>query len=78
MDLMDSVTSQLIGKKKKGKDRVQNEVLLVLVVEISEINHQVFDDKHVGKRSDISGCRSVCINRLEACNCVGSIYVHRT
>lgn len=50
--------------------------LLVLLVEISEIDHQIFDDKHVRKRSDGSWFASIGINRLEACYCVNTIYVH--
>lgn len=53
-------------------------ILLVPVIEIGEISNQISDHKHVGQRDDIGGSGSVCINGLQACNCVGAINVHRT
>lgn len=37
--------------------------LLVLLVEIGEINDQVFDDEHVRQRGDHGGLGSVCVDR---------------
>ena len=52
--------------------------LLVLVVEIGEINDQIFDNKHVGQRGIDSGLGSVSVNGLEASHSVGAINVHST
>lgn len=52
--------------------------LLVLLIEISEINSKIFDDKHMGKGRYNGGFGSVSINRFEASHSVGSIDVHST
>jgi hypothetical protein len=53
-------------------------ILLVLLVEISEINNQIFDHKHVRERGYNSGPGSVRINGLETCHSVGPINIHST
>lgn len=50
--------------------------LLVLVIEIREIDDQIFDYKQVRKRSYGHWSARICINRLETCYCINAIYVH--
>ena len=65
-----------IEKKSSRKKKVV--ILLVLLVEISEINNQILDHKHVRERGYNSGPGSVRINGLETCRSLGPINIHST
>ena len=52
--------------------------LLVLLIEVGEINNEIFDNEHMRKWGDGGGLGSVGINRFKASHSVDAIYVHRT
>lgn len=51
-------------------------VVLVLMVEIGEINNQIFNHIHMGQGSDYSSCLSIGVNWLEACYCISPVDIH--